>query len=239
MAFRRGEVHTVGHAHSRFRKRMPEWALRPLRRIGAHLQVQIIRCFCADQVVPALAQCPPQYTARFLSPASTRDFAKDPEYDMTQEFAAETLAKGDECFGILDGPTLAGYSWYSSKPTRTIPQELFIHFDNRYIYMYKGFTRESYRGQRLHAIGKTLALQTYMARGLRGMISLVEFRNSDSLRSAKRMGARVVGSFYILGLFGHFLIYRTRGCRRFGVRIEREHPARGVSKPEVFAPSAK
>jgi hypothetical protein len=186
-----------------------------------------------------LTQCPPQYTIRFLSPAVVRDFAKDPDYDMTQEFVAEALAKGDECFGILDGPTLAAYSWYSSKPTRTIPQELLIHFDNRYIYMYKGFTRESYRGQRLHAIGKTLALETYMARGLRGMISLVEFRNSDSLRSAKRMGARVVGSFYILGLFGHFLIYRTRGCRRFGVRIEREHPALGVSKPEVFAPSVK
>jgi hypothetical protein len=105
--------------------------------------------------------------------------------------------------------------------------------------MYKGFTRERYRGQRLHAIGKTLALQGYMARGLRGMVSLVEFRNSDSLRSAKRMAARVVGSFFILGVFGHFLIYRTRGCRRFGVRIEREHPARRISKSKVLAPSAK
>jgi hypothetical protein len=158
---------------------------------------------------------------------------------MTREFVAEALAKGDECLGILDGPTLAAYSWYSSRPTRTMPQELFIHFDNRYIYMYKGFTRERYRGQRLHAIGKTLALQTYMARGLRGMISLVDFRNRDSLQSAKRMGARVVGSFYILGVFGHFLIYRDRGSRRFGVRIERERPARGVSKPEIFAPTAK
>jgi hypothetical protein len=186
-----------------------------------------------------LAQCPPQYAARFLSPASIREFAKDPDCDMTQEFVAEAVAKGDECLGILDGPTLAAYSWYSSKPTRTIPQELFIHIDSRYIYMYKGYTRERYRGQRLHAIGKTLALQMYMARGLRGMISLVEFRNSDSLRSAKRMGARDVGSFYILGVFGHFLIYRTRGCRKFGIRIERERPARGISKPEVFAPSAK
>ena len=158
---------------------------------------------------------------------------------MTQEFVAEALAKGDECFGILDGPTLAAYSWYSVKPTRTIPQELFIHFDNRYVYMYKGFTRERYRGQRLHAIGKTMALQSYMARGLRGMVSLVEFRNADSLRSAKRMEARVVGSFYILGVLKHFWIYRTRGSRRFGVRIEPEHAARSVSKPEVFAPSAK
>jgi hypothetical protein len=168
-----------------------------------------------------------------------REFARDPDLDMSQEFVAEALAKGDECFGILDGPTLAAYSWYSSKPTRTIPDQLFIHFDERYIYMYKGYTRERYRGQRLHAIGKTLSLQTYMARGLRGMISLVEFRNSDSLRSAKRMGARVVGSFYIVALFGHFLIARTQGCRKFGIRIEPERPARGVAKSKVFAPSAK
>jgi len=218
---------------------MPAWLLRPLRRIRDRVQIQIIRCFCADHVVPALARCPPQYTARFLSPASIRDFAKDSASDMTQEFVADALAKGDECFGILDGPTLAAYSWYSSKPTRTLPPELFIHFDDHYIYMYKGFTREGYRGQRLHAIGKTLALQSYMARGLLGMISLVEFRNSDSLRSARRMDARVVGSFYMLGVFGHFLIFRTPGCRRFGVRIERERLARGVSKPEVFAPSPK
>jgi hypothetical protein len=234
-----GERSTAGHAYARFRKRIPGWALRPLRRIGVHLQIQIIRCFYADRVVPTLAQCPPQYVARFVPPASLRDFARDPDLDMTQEFVAEALAKGDECFGILDGPTLAAYSWYSSKPTRAIPQELFVHFDNRYIYMYKGFTRERYRGQRLHAIGKTLALQAYMARGLRGMVSLVEVRNSDSLRSAKRIAARVVGSFFILGVFGHFLIYRTRGCRRFGVRIEREHPARRISKSKVLAPSAK
>jgi hypothetical protein len=199
----------------------------------------IIRCFCTDHVVPAWAQCPPQYTAQFLSPAMIRDFAKDPDCDMTQEFVAEALAKGDECFGILDGPTLVAYAWYSSKPTRTIPRELFVHFDARYMYVYKAFTRERYRGKRLRAIGKTIALQTYLARGLRGMVSLVEVQNVPSLHSARRVEDRVVGLFYVLGVFGHFWIHRTQGCRRFGVRIEPERPARGVSKPEVFAPTVK
>jgi len=59
---------------------------------------------------------------------------------MTEDFVAEALAKGDECFGILDGQTLAAYSWYSTKPTRIRPPDLFLRIDGHYIYMYKGFT---------------------------------------------------------------------------------------------------
>lgn len=206
-----------------------------MRRIRRRVRAKLLQCFCAGFVNPAFIERPPQYVARFLSPAEIRNFGMDPESDMTEDFVAEALAKGDECFGILDGPTLAAYSWYSTKPTRIRPPELFLRIDGRYIYMYKGFTRNQYRGQRLHAIGKTLALQAFMERGFRGMISYVEFDNADSLKSTRRMGARLFGSIFIFGMFGHYIVFVTRGCRKFGVRIEREREraASGVPGQET------
>ena len=185
---------------------------------------------------PKFIKCPPQYVAQFLTPEAIRKFAKDPENDMTEEFVTEALWKGDECFGILDGGALAAYSWYSSKPTRIRPKALCINVDEHYVYMYKGFTHEKYRGQRLHAIGKTIALQAYIAKGLQGMISYVEFDDSDSLKSTRRMGARHFGSIYIVGAFGHYVVHRTRGCRKLGVHVERfqappDAPSLDASRP--------
>jgi hypothetical protein len=197
------------------------------------VRIKLLQCFFYEAVNPAFATCPPPYKGQFLAPSGIRQFARDPDSDLTRDFLAEALSKGDECFGILDGGTLAAYSWYSTKPTRIDPRDLFIEVDGRYIYMYRGFTLERFRGQRLHAIGKTIALQSYLAGGKRGMISYVEFVNAESLKSTRRMGGRLFGSILILGLFGHYLVYRTRGCRRFGVRIGPLHPALGVPSPEA------
>src|SRR5439155_979528 len=104
------------------RIRIPTWAIKPLRRIRTRPRIKLLHCFCADWVNPAFATCPPKYTAQFLSPAVIRNFAKDPNCDMTEDFLVEALSKGDECFGILDGSTLAAYSWYASQPTRIRPR---------------------------------------------------------------------------------------------------------------------
>ena len=219
------------------RKRIPPWAIKPLRRIRKHLRMKVLQCFCAGFVNPKFVTCPPHYVAQFLSPTAIRRFAQDPACDMTEDFVEESLAKGDECFGILDGRTLAAYSWYSTKPTRIRPAELFIRVDERYIYMYKGFTRDAYRGQRLHAIGKTMALQAFMERGFRGMISYVEFDNAESLKSARRMGARLFGSIFIFGILGHFLVYVSRGGRKLGVRIERVRRSSAISASDTPSPT--
>src|SRR5207302_8594558 len=87
---------------------------------------------------------------------------------------------------------------------------------------YKGLPGDRYRGQRLGAVGKTMAEQAFMDLGFRGMISYVEFDNADSLKSSRRMGARLFGSIFIFGMFRHYVVFATRGCRKFGVRIERE-----------------
>jgi hypothetical protein len=193
--------------------------------------LKVLYCFCTDRVNPKFLD-PGPYEARFLSATMVREFAKDSELDMAPEFVADALAKGDVCLGILDGGTLAAYTWYSSGPTRIVPPDLLFYFDEgTYVYMYKAFTQLRYRGQRLHAIGKTMALQEYLAQGFRGFLSYVECLNFASLKSVKRMGGRRFGSIYIVGAFGHYLIYRSRGCRKFGFRLEKRPAVTSVPAP--------
>jgi hypothetical protein len=81
--------------------------------------------------------------------------------------------------------------------------------------MYKGFTDKRYRGQRLHAIGMTRALQHYLDTGYRGIVSYVESTNFDSLKSCFRMGYEVFGSVYVLQLFGRYFTLSSPGCKAF------------------------
>lgn len=221
----RDPIANVTRMHVRAREWVPGWALVPLRTIRTRFVFKVLRCFCTDRVNPALLEQTP-FTVQVLTAKIVREVAADPELDMTPEFVAEAVSKGDACLGVFDGDTLAAYTWYSSKPTRIVPPDLVLHFDDAYMYIYKAFTRPRYRGQRLHAIGKTTALKGYQAQGFLGLLSYVEYLNFSSIKSVKRIGGKQFGSIWVIGAFGHYLIHRSRGCHRFGFRMERVRGAR-------------
>lgn len=139
--------------------------------------------------------------------------------EMSPAFIEAALEKGDECYGIFDGDCLASFGWYASQPTELSPT-LVLHFDPRWRYMYKGYTRSSHRGMRLHGIGMSLALREYAARGSNGLISYVASNNFRSLRSTERMGYRVFGDVYVARCFGRDLSWSSPGCARYGFRVE-------------------
>lgn len=159
-----------------------------------------------------------QYRYQFLDKASLLRYCEDSAYELSREFLDEALAKGDECLAVLAGDTLASYGWYSRKPTK-ISDDLALHFLPDHVYMYKGFTHDSFRGQRLHAIGMTLALQEYLRRGYRGLISYVESNNFASLKSVYRMGYRNIGKIYIVRAGGNYYCTSTPGCRQYGFYV--------------------
>ncbi len=150
-----------------------------------------------------------------------RQFAADPKNELPSEFLNEALAKGDECYGFLAGSDLAAYGWYSAKPTALDLPGLRLHFSDKYVYMYKGFTAVEHRGQRLHAIGMTCALQAYIARGFRGIVSIVEWNNFGSLKSCYRMGYRDFGNIAITGVGKRYVLRHDAGCRDYGFWLQR------------------
>ena len=190
---------------------------------------RVLKGMMITQVHPDFLVGNDSYRYEFLKADALQAFARDPQYDMTPEFVEEALHKGDECFAVLDGDVLASYGWYSNVPT-LISDELLLHFSRDYVYMYKGYTHPKYRGQRLHAIGMTRALQAYLERGYHGLISYVESHNYSSLKSVYRMGYVDIGRIYVARLFGRYRMLHTPRCRNYGFSLRRA-PDRVVSVP--------
>lgn len=180
--------------------------------------LMLMKCLTIDTVDRGFLQRDEKYTCEFLDAERLRTFQQSGEYEMKRDFLDEAIGKGDECLAILDGDRLASYGWYSTKPTK-VNEDLEINFDERYVYMYKGFTHPSYRGQRLHATGMSLALNHYLDQGYRGIVSWVEANNVRSLRSCYRMGYKDFGEIYIVKLFRKHFIRCSDGCEDYGVTV--------------------
>ncbi|MBV8844598.1 MAG: hypothetical protein JO307_17465 [Bryobacterales bacterium] len=169
---------------------------------------------------PNFTKCTQNYRGQFLDAARLMQFSGDSANELPEQFLRDALSHGDECYGFLHGEALAAYGWYSNRPTPIEVPELTLHFDQQYIYMYKGFTHVNHRGQRLHAVGMTRALEAYLARGYKGMVAYVEWNNFASLRSCDRMGFKEFGTIVVTKLFGRYIVHCTDGCGRLGFRLE-------------------
>lgn len=190
----------------------------------------ILTCLYIDTPNAEFLSLDPAYQATFLSAADLDRYVANPEYDMTERFVERELAMGHECFAIHERGTLAAYGWYATTPTH-FTDDLSVRFNRRWVYMYKGFTHPAHRGRRLHAIGMTLALTLYRARGFRGLVSIVKADNAASLSSCARMGYRRFGTIYTarlgrlfgmsrLGSLNRVLVFGTPGCKAFGFRLD-------------------
>ncbi|HEV8703056.1 MAG TPA: GNAT family N-acetyltransferase [Candidatus Polarisedimenticolia bacterium] len=208
----RHSVATIGPAHT-----LHDLALRAANRI---VVLKILKGMTAERVERSYVTCPEPYRPMFLDEKMLRAFGRDPENGLPESFLAEALSERHECFGFLAGETLAAYGWYSRRPTRIDPPDLVLDPGDRYIYMYRGFTHPRHRGRRLHAIGMTMALQHYLARGYKGLVSYVESNNFSSLNSVTRMGYEIFGSVYVLRVFGIHLTHASAEWEAHGVRIE-------------------
>src|SRR5258708_4816483 len=173
-----------------------------LRGLNVAVPARILKAIKIEAVHPEFLQYDQPYQGEFLSQALLTEVIRDrPEYEMSESVLREAFAKGVERCEFLDDPVLAAYGWYSNKPTAIHPPQLTLHFDNRYIYMYKGFTHVKYRGQRLHAIAMTRALEAFLAKGHKGIVSYVEWNNFSSLKSSYRMGYAYICNMYLTPLF--------------------------------------
>lgn len=113
---------------------------------------------------------PEGFTGKFLAADELHALATTGEYEISREFLSGALEKGDECYALLQGSHVAAFGWYSRLAT-AVNDELTLHFDPAYVYMYFGYTHPDYRGKRLHAFGMTHALRDYTERGYQGMVS--------------------------------------------------------------------
>ena len=197
-----------------------------LKAINRFVFFKILICVFIDVADPRYMGDENKYRYNFLGSDTLMDLAKDKDNGLSLSFVHEALEKGDECYGILDGNSMASFGWYSNKPTfvsfgpaENDRESLWLQFAADYIYMYNGYTPKNYRGQRLHAIGMTRALKAYLDRGYKGLVSYVEANNFASLNSCYRMGYKDLGKIYILKIFGKHFIAHSKSCRQYEFRL--------------------
>ncbi len=171
-----------------------------------------------DSLDPKYLETNPKYEHKFLNEEELKKFSKNPETQISEFFLNKALPKGDRCFAILDGDFLASYGWYSTKPT-AISDEIDLHFDPQWVYMYKGYTHPNYRGQRLHAVGMAKALETVSSEGSKGLISYVATNNYASLKSVYRMGYRNIGKVKVSKIINKYHIKREDACKPYGLNV--------------------
>jgi hypothetical protein len=191
-----------------------------MRAVSAVVPFKILRGVYVNEPAASYLACSETYTAGLFTAQEMRRFAADPANEMPEAFIDSAAQKGDECYALIDGDNLAAYGWYARGPTSAGSPRLLLHFSDAYVYMYKGFTGNRYRGKRLHAIGMTRALREYRRLGFRGLVSYVESTNFDSLKSCDRMGYRVFGSIYLVKIFGRDFAFSSPGCKAFDFRVE-------------------
>ena len=167
--------------------------------------------------------------------ATALEFARLPgasEFE-SQAFYECAAQRGDWCWYVSEGDTIASYGWYATAPVIAF-DDTWIRFSSDFVYMHKGFTLPRYRGQKLHALGMARAAIEATERGRRGLISFVEAHNKASLRSVNRLGYRIFGTCFKLRLPGKTLTFRTRGCAPFGFGLVVE----GAPDPELVPAKA-
>jgi L-amino acid N-acyltransferase YncA len=168
-------------------------------------------------------QVEPGFTTRFLEPDEIRAYAADPINDLAPpDMAGRAAAGHDLCYAVLEGRRLAAYGWYA---LNCIEAEhnlgVAMSYPADVAYMYKGYTHVDYRGRRLHSLAMGLALKALGARGIRKLVSTVEWTNLASLKSCHRLGYVDLGRIVTVG-WGRGHSFCPAAARKLQIRFGRD-----------------
>jgi hypothetical protein len=171
-----------------------------------------------EDVNLALIDSAGDYERRFLKPGEIDRFAGDLD-GVSERVAREAVARGDECYAVLDGERLANLGCFAPRPTPVL-NDLMVHFDPTYWYMYGAFTPPAYRGRRLHALGVLGGSLELFDRGVSALVTVYERTNYASMVSALRMGWKPSGTLFRIGVGPWMYHGRTSQAYPTGMRLE-------------------
>lgn len=206
--------------------------IQAFRALNSVIPFKILKGIYLEDVEPKYLEEPDGYVGMIMPYGLLRRFAADPENELSESFLVAAQERGDRCYAILHGDTLAAYGWYARSATPIGIADLSVRFRPDYVYMYKGFTHEAHRGKRLHALGMAKAMRYFQEYGCRGLVSYVDSTNFASLKSCSRMGYKEFGAIYLAKLGGRYFAMSSPGCARFEFSIGQ--PAKPATRPSAL-----
>ncbi len=166
------------------------------------------RRFPAPALPPGVRVC--------LVPAETLLRASgDPELDLDPGFVSDALARGDLCFGALEGERLLSYAWRSLgvAPAR---EGMWVRVARPHHYAYKAFTLPKWRGKHLHIAVSLASDEHFRAHGSGAEVGYNEVTNYAIGAAADYLGRRRIGYAGYLNWFGRRIPFRTRSLGKIG-----------------------
>jgi len=141
--------------------------------------------------------------------------AEDPELDLDRGFVREALARGDLCFGALEGERLLSYAWRSlgAAPAR---DGMWVRVAPSCHYAYKAFTRIDRRGRHLHIAVSLVSDEHFRALGNAAEVGFNEITNYAIGAAADYLGRRRIGYAGYLIWRGRRIPFRTRALEKIG-----------------------
>ena len=189
-----------------------------LNKIFSYSKMQLM-ALTLNTLNPAWLKQNAGYFSRYLSETELREYAKDPSNRLDIKFIKEALAKGDICRGVFDRENLASYVWYSNKSTN-LDDDLVLAFNNKaWVYGYNGYTKPSYRGRRLLAVGIDKTLKDFSRKGVKGIILCIDTNNNKSLRLSKHLGYRKIGTITAFKVWGTYRFKIEKACEQYDVTL--------------------
>jgi hypothetical protein len=197
------------------------------RRFSIHIFVVTTHPFDDEPTENDVAE--PGLEARLLTCQDVaRFFDREHGYSYQYAFAADALARGDRCFGVLKGGRLLWYCWYARGPAPVF-DGVNAAVDFPFLYVYNAHTDDAHRGRRLHTIGARTSARFFAREGYRAFTAYIEATNLPPLLASRRMGERVMGLAVVRRTAGGVRWFATRGCKRAGFRLTRKcEPVEGT-----------
>jgi GNAT superfamily N-acetyltransferase len=186
----------------------------------ASIHIFVITTHPIDGATANLAQNLADLEARFLTSEEIVRFASADRDRYSSAFAADALARGDRCFGIIEGGRLVCYCWYAAAAAPVF-DDIEVAVDRPFIYGYNAFTDPAHRGRGLHVFGVSAAASQLRPEGFTGITAYIEADNVAPLMSARKMGEEFIGLVFLYRAFGSVHWFATPGCHTIGFEVRR------------------
>ncbi len=157
-------------------------------------------------------------------------FARDEGSSYSRAFAAEALARGHRCAGIVENERLLWYCWFARGPAPVF-DGMEVEVDRPFLYGYNVCTDVAHRGRRLHETGIRSAAGLFAREGFRAFTAYIEVDNLAPLIAAAKMRERFVGFAVVHVKPGAVRWLATPGCRKGGFRLLRPRGPATVTAP--------
>jgi hypothetical protein len=195
------------------------WVVAALgRRFSVHVFVVVVRPIDAEPT--DLDAAASGLEARLLTPGDVARFFDREQGHYRRAFAADALARGDRCFGVLQDGHLLWYCWYG-RASVPVFDDLNVLVEFPFLYAYNAYTDVAHRSRRLHTIGVAASARFFAREGYRAFTVYIEATNLPPLIASRRMGERAVGFAALRRTARGVRWFTTPGCKTGGFRLMR------------------